>query len=46
MEPKSKEQEIAELEALIERMQTDLAMARKALEADREVKPPKPGNGA
>ena len=46
MEPKSQEQKIAELEALIELLQADLAIARKALEADSEAKPAKAGNGA
>jgi len=46
MEPKSQEERIAELEALIERMQADLALARKALQADEEAKRAKSGNGA
>jgi len=46
MEPKTREEEIAELEALIERLKADLVIARKALEADGEATPFKPGNGA
>jgi hypothetical protein len=46
MELKSTEQEIAELEALIERIEADLAAARKALESHDEARRSKPGNGA
>jgi hypothetical protein len=44
MEPKSREEEIAELEALIERLKADLALARKALESHEPI-PLKPHNG-
>lgn len=46
MEPKSQEQQIAELEALIERMKADLVRAREALETNGEPKLPTRGNGA
>lgn len=46
MEPKSQDEKIAELEALIERMKADLAKAREALETNGEPRLPKPGNGA
>ncbi len=45
MEPKSTEQEIAELEALIERMKADPVKARKAIEVDGDTKSDRPDNG-
>ena len=46
MEPKSMQEQIAELEALIERMKADVAKAREALQSHEEVSLPKPHDGA
>ena len=46
MEPKSMQEQIAELEALIERMKADLAKAREAPHPNEEISLPKPLNGA
>jgi uncharacterized small protein (DUF1192 family) len=45
MKPKSQDEKIAELEALIERMKADLAKAREALESAGDTPLPKSGNG-